>query len=125
MVTQLNESSWIRGGGVRPTHFPHAIRCDVGWSRMWSYETVYGERSEMILVRTYNTCEVSKLKRAEYLTSIILLLLDLLLYGRHHTPTDKADTNIDGNEDHMANTDEILFDGYQCEVSKYLPVLIW
>jgi hypothetical protein len=62
------------------------------------------------------------LKRAEYLTSIILLL-DLLSYGRQDTPADKADTNIDGNEDHMANTDEILFDGYQCDVSKYRPVL--
>ena len=39
MVTQLNKSSWIRGGGVRPTHFPprgpmwrgvvpHVVLCD-------------------------------------------------------------------------------------------------
>ena len=39
IVTQLNKSSWIRGGGVRPTHFPprspmwrgvvpHVVLCD-------------------------------------------------------------------------------------------------
>ena len=35
----------------------------------------------------------------------------MLLYGRQHTPTNKAGTNNDGNDDHVTNTDEICFDG--------------
>ena len=44
---------------------------------------------------------------------------------RQHTPTTNANTIIDGNEDHMTNTDGTLFDGHRYEVCKYLPVVIW
>ena len=63
----------------------------------------------MITVRTYKTYGVFQAEWAEYLTSIILLR-SAIIYGRQHTPTKTADTNIDGNDVHVTNTDENTFD---------------
>jgi hypothetical protein len=53
-------------------------------------------------------CDVQgiQVEQIEYLTSIILSMV-LLLW----TATN-ADSNMDGNEDHMANADKALYNGY-------------
>ena len=49
-----------------------------------------------------------QVERTEYLTSIILSRSAIIWTA---TYADKqADTNIDGNDDHVTNTDEIFFD---------------
>ena len=122
MVTQLNKSSWIRGGGVRPTHFPpmrsYVTRGGPARGPMWH---VYGGLTEMITVRTYKTYGVSKLNGQN--TWQVLSCYGLLLYMDGNIRRQTADTNIDGNDVYVTNTDENTFDD-TIRGNKYLSLLI-
>jgi len=122
MVTQLNKSTWIRGGGVRPTHFPprgpmwrgvvpHVVLCDTCTvnDRKW--------KPYAHIRRTGYPSWMGRIPDKYYPATVCYYIWTA-------TYADKtADTNIDGNDVHVTNTDENTFDD-TIWGNKYLSLLI-